>query len=95
MISGDNSSFRIHKRKKTQALLRLTNVVSPFHPTRGTPLNIQELTRVVRNNKVARSSWQDGNQPVFLSFFFVLNRFWTGSDPVLDGLWETRVLRFV
>jgi len=34
-ISGDNPSFRIYKREKMHALLRLANVVSPFLYTRG------------------------------------------------------------
>jgi len=35
-ISGDIPSFRIYKREKTHALLRLANVVSPFLYTHGT-----------------------------------------------------------
>ena len=34
-ISGDNPNFRIYKREKTHALLRLANIVSPFLYTRG------------------------------------------------------------
>ena len=34
-ISGDNPSFRIYKREKTHALLRLGNAVSPVVYTRG------------------------------------------------------------
>jgi len=36
-IFGENASFTKNKRKKTHALLRLANVVSPFHSTRGFP----------------------------------------------------------
>jgi len=34
-ISGDNPSFSMYKIEKKHALLRLANVVSPFHSTRG------------------------------------------------------------
>jgi len=37
-IYGDKPSFRIYKRKKTHALLRLAHVVSPFLFTSGSPL---------------------------------------------------------
>ena len=39
-ISGDNPKFRIHKREKTHALLRLVNVVSSFLNTRGPSLSL-------------------------------------------------------